>query len=63
MVDPNSAPQPKRDITVDVIALLLMLAGLVGLVVVAFNAHPLAGWGLVSVAALACGYVLSRRDL
>lgn len=57
----NRQPAPphvvrrRRDLT----ALVLLAAGLAGLVAVAFHVDPLAGWAALSVEALAAGLVLA----
>lgn len=42
----------------DLLAVVLIVAGLAGVVTVTFIASPLAGWGVVAVLALALGIYL-----
>lgn len=42
----------------DLCALLLIVVGLIGLLIVSFAAHPLAGWGALSVLVGAVGVLL-----
>lgn len=45
----------------DVLALLLMLAGTIGIVAVGFLASPLVGWALIFAAITAAGAFLGLR--
>lgn len=55
-------PDPRSAVVVEVIGLLLLVAGAVGLVVTAFRHDELLGWAAASTTALVLGVALTVRD-
>lgn len=56
MTTPTARPSSRRGrVALDVLSLLLVLAGAIGLAGVAFTVHDLAGWAVVSAYTIAAG--------